>query len=199
MSRQSRKIFTRRKKTPDKSRRRAKPPESTLEFEHNESNILPSILKTDFLERSIIKFLPNENSRRHLSPGRVLPCMPSAASLCCATSRRARAFFLALTLPQHPRPPDFDAIYEKFVFSRLGRGTRLISPGQVFDGGRPIALPRRQCGAGGDDRPTDGLSHPKPPRLDEGDGGARGAVFTRERAARGGIPRLVVACGRGAI
>ena len=45
----------------------------------------------------------------------------------------------------------------------------------------------------------DGIPHTKPPRFDEGDGGARGAVFPRERAARGGIPRLVVACGRGAI
>ena len=127
MSRQSRKIFTRRKKTPDKSRRRAKPPESTLEFEHNESNILPSILKTDFLERSIIKFLPNENSCRHLSSGRVMPHMPSAASLCRATSRRARALFLALTLPQHPRPPDCAAIYEKFVFASRARHPAHIS------------------------------------------------------------------------
>lgn len=121
---------------------------SILHFAQSENNILPSVLKRGFLQRSLIKISAFENSRpRPSSLSR--PCRPpSAAFIPHTTHRSSRAFSLSPVPPQCPRQPDSRAIYEKTIF-------------------RPLYMRRAFC-----------------------------AVYD---TARGGIPRLVVACGRGAI
>ena len=85
---------------------------SILYFVQCENNILPSVLKRGFLQRSLIKISAFENSRpRPSSLSR--PCRPpSAALILHATHRSSRAFSLSPVPPQHPRLPVFRAIYE---------------------------------------------------------------------------------------
>ena len=121
---------------------------SILHFAQCENNILPSVLKRGFLQRSLIKISAFENSHPHPS-SLSRPCrQPSAALIPHTTHRRTRAFSFVPVPPQHLHSPDFSAIYEKAIF-------------------RSLHMRRVFC-----------------------------AVYDM---TRGGVPRLVVACGRSAI
>ena len=90
---------------------------SILHFARCENNILPSVLKKGFLQRSLIKISAFENSHLHLS-SLSRSCRPlSAALIPHTTHRRTRAFSLAPIPPHHPYSPDSRAIYEKNNFS----------------------------------------------------------------------------------
>ena len=89
---------------------------SILHFAQSENNILLSVLKREFLQRSPIKISAFENSRpRPSSLSR--PCRPpSAAFIPHTTHRSRRAFSLSPVPLQHPRLPVF-AQYMRKQFS----------------------------------------------------------------------------------
>ena len=120
---------------------------SILYFVRCENNILPSVLKRGFLQRSLIKISAFENSRPRPS-SLSHPCHPpSAAFTPHTTHRSSRAFSLAPAPPQHPRPPVFRAIYEKAILRTSTRADLSLCFVRAVSGAQRLCRPGK-CASG---------------------------------------------------